>query len=264
MMTRQVMRNYNRLLFTAIILAAWSIQSVSAQDKRADATDSSSKIRTLMEKVQQAYHHTAYLGFRIKYLYANEGQPDKNTDSLTGEVEMDKGRCRFVIDGTETVLTDKYAIQVMNADKAIYLSAAHHAGMSNPVSMLDSVFAHIEGIHTDLQEQGQSDVLTLRFPPGGTYSLIRIQVDARTGYFQKITYFLYTAGLVGQEMIEGPGHPGPYQSKGQVNIIFSHYEQGRFDDTLFKEGNFFTKTAGRFEPAGHYKDYHIFLASSNL
>jgi hypothetical protein len=263
-MTTQAMINYSRLLFTAITLTGWGMQPASAQDKRPDAGDSLSKIKKLLGKVQQAYHHTAYLGFRIKYLYANEGQTDKNTDSLTGEVEMDKGRCRFVIDGTETVLTDKYAIQVMNEDKAIYLSAAHHAGMSNPVSMLDSVFAHIEGIHTDLQAQGPSEVLTLRFPPGGTYSLIRIQVDAHTGYFEKITYSLYTVGLVGQDLIEKPGRPGPYQSKGQVNIIFSHYEQGRFDDTLFKEGNFFTKTAGRFEPASQYKDYHIFLASSNL
>jgi hypothetical protein len=130
--------------------------------------------------------------------------------------------------------------------------------------MLDSVFAHIEGIHTDLQELGSSEVLTLRFPPGSAYSLIRIQVDARTGYFQKITYSLYTVGLVGQDLIERPGHPGPYQSKGQVNIIFSQYEQGHFDDTLFKEANFFTRTAGRFAPADQYKDYHIFLASPNL
>jgi hypothetical protein len=263
-MTRQVIKNYKRLLFTAIILTGWSIQPLSAQDKRADVADSASGIKAFLAKVQQAYHHTAYLGFRIKYLYANEGQPDKNTDSLAGEVEMDKDRCRFVIDGTETVLTDKYAIQVMNEDKAIYLSAAHHVGMSNPVGMLDSVFAHIEGIYTDLQEQGPSEVLTLRFPPGGVYSLIRIQVEAHTGYFQKITYSLYTEGLVGQDLIEKPGHPGPYQSKGEVNIIFSHYEQGRFDDTLFKEENFFSKTAGKFKPAGQYKDYHIFLASSNL
>jgi len=263
-MIPQVMKNYKRLLFAVVILTGWSIQQVSAQDKETGAGDSLSKIKTLLTRVQQAYHRTAYLGFRIKYGYANEGQPDKNTDSLTGEVEMDKGRCRFVIDGTETVLTDKYAIQVMNEDKAIYLSAAHHAGVLNPVSMLDSVFAHIGGIHTDLQEQGQSEVLTLRFPPGGAYSLIRILVDTQTGYFQKITYSLYTAGLVGHELVESPGHPGPYQSKGQVNIIFSHYEKGHFDDTLFREGNFFTKAAGRFEPAGRYKDYHIFLASSNL
>jgi hypothetical protein len=250
-------KKYNHFLFAAFVLILPNVL-------RAGTRDSLTDIRALLEKVQQAYHSTAYLGFRIKYLYANEGQQGTPMDSLTGEVEMHKNHCRFVIDGTETVLTDKYAIQVMNEDKAIYLSAIKRAGLSNPVGMLDSVFAHIEGVHTDLRQQGQSDVLTLQFPPGGTYSLIRIQVDKQTGYFQKISYSLYTVGLVGQDLIDRPGHPAPYQPKGQVNIIFSHYEQGKFDDNLFREENFFNKTAGRFEPAGRYKDYHIFLASSNL
>jgi hypothetical protein len=261
MMTTQRMKKCSGLLWVVLILMGVSTQRASARAIR----DSSADIRALLGKVQQAYHSNSYLSFRIKYLYANEGQPgSSNMDSLAGEVEMHKNRCRFVIDGTETVLTDKYAIQVMNEDKAIYLSAIQHTGLSNPVAMLDSVFAHIQGIHIDLQHQGLSEMLTLRFPPGSAYSLIRMQVDARTGYFQKISYSLYTVGLVGEELIDRPGHPGPYQSRGQVTVVFSQYEHGRFDDSLFREENFFSKTAGRFEPARRYNDYHIFLASSNL
>jgi hypothetical protein len=267
-------------LTTALFLVAGYIQKASARIRpenignavrivRIDtlqpaSSDSAAKIRALLEKVQRAYHGTAYLGFRMKYLYANEGQPGKNIDSLIGEVEMDKNHCRFVIDGTETVLTDKYAIQVRNEDKAIYLSSVKQAGMSNPVGMLDSVFAHIQAVRTEFRQQGPSEMLTLRFPPGSAYSFIQIQVDGRTGFFQKIIYSLYTEGLVGQELIDRPGHPGPYESRGEVSVVFSHYEQGRFDDSLFKEENFFSKTAGRFVPAGRYNEYHIFLASSNL
>lgn len=280
MMTTQRMKKCSGLFLAVLILTGVSMPRASGSDRRLvgrnakmitswetmtiAVRDSSTDIGALLAKVQQAYHNTAYLSFRIKYLYANEGQGERNMDSLAGEVEMHKNLCRFVIDGTETVLTDKYAIQVMNEDKAIYLSAIRHTGLSNPVAMLDSVFAHIQGIHTDLQHQGLSEVLTLRFPPGGTYSLIRIQIDARTGYFQKISYSLYTVGLVGEDLIDRPGHPGPYQSRGEVTIVFSQYEQGHFDDSLFKEENFFSKTAGRFEPARRYNDYHIFLASSNL
>jgi len=255
---------YSKLLLAAIILTAGSTSQLSAQDTTKYPAGNDPRIKALLEKVQRAYHGISYLSFRVKYLYANEGQTARSMDSLAGEVEMDRDRSRFVIDGMETVVTDKYAIQVMNEDKAIYLSAARHAGTPNPVSMLDSVFAHIAGIRADVSRQDQSEILTLKFPPGGTYSLVRVQIDALTGYFQKISYSLYTAGLVGQELIESPGHPGPYQSKGQVDIVFSHYERGRFDDALFKEENFFNKTAGRFEPAGRYKDFHIFLASPNL
>ncbi|HWK02987.1 MAG TPA: hypothetical protein VNS58_05125 [Puia sp.] len=281
MKTTKIKTKMSGLLLTAaLFLAAGNIQSASARsrpDNRGDARwrigkdtlqpanpDSAAKIRALLEKVQQAYHRAAYLGFRMKYLYANEGQPGKNIDSLIGEVEMDKNRSRFVIDGTETVLTDKYAIQVRSEDKAIYLSAAKQATMSNPLGMLENVVGHMQGVQAELRQQGTLEVLVLRFPPGSAYSSIQMQVDARTGFFKKITYSLYTEGLVGQELIDRPGHPGPYESRGQVSVVFSQYEQGRFDDSLFKEENFFSKTAGRFVPAGRYNEYHIFLASSNL
>lgn len=271
MMTTRTNKTVSRLILAVLLLAGLSTWKIQAQERRVQAQDSTQpaqkidpKVRALMEKVQRAYRQPSYLSFRVKYLYANEGQPATGMDSLAGEMEMDKNRCRFVIDGMETVLTDKYAIQIMNEDRAIYLSAGRHAAVSNPVSMLDSVLAHIDGVQTDLRQQGQSEVLTFRFPAGSPYSMVRIQVDTRTGYFQKISYSLFTTGLVAQELIDRPGHPGPYQSRGQIDIVFSRYEQGRFGDALFKEENFFNKTGGRFEPAGRYKDYHIFLASSNL
>jgi hypothetical protein len=65
-------------------------------------------------------------------------------------------------------------------------------------------------------------------------------------------------------MVDQPGHSAPYQSEGEVSMVFSGYEKGRFNDALFEESNFFTRVAGRFEPSGRYRDYHIFLASSNL
>ena len=78
------------------------------------------------------------------------------------------------------------------------------------------------------------------------------------------SYDVHTAGWLDQDQIDKPGHPATYQPEGHVDIAFSHYQQGLFSDTLFNEGNFFYKTDGRYLPAGKYKDYNIFLASSNL
>lgn len=228
------------------------------------AQDEASRIRDLLTKAQEAYSRTPYLSFRVNYLYSNEGQPGHPMDSLSGEVEMDKGRWRFVIDGTETVITDKYSLQIMRDTRSIYLAAAKHKETANPINMLDSVFAHIDGVKAHLGKEDHQDIVTLEFPPGQTYSTIRIRLDEKTGYFQRISYSLFTEALVGQDMVDRPGHPAPYQAKGEVDIVFSRYEHGRFGDGLFQEQNYFQKTAGRIEPAGQYKDYHIFLANSNL
>jgi hypothetical protein len=231
---------------------------------RVQAQDSTAAIRAFVQKIQNAYYKAPYLGFRIKYRYANERQPGLYIDSLAGEVEMDKGRSRLAIAGTETVLTGRYAIQIVPEDKLMYLGAGHPAVIQNPLPMLDSLFAHIEGIRTVLEHTEISDQLTLDFPPGQPFYRLQIAIDNRTGFIRRVEYALSTAGLVGQDMIQRPGHPAPYESRGRIEILFSDYEHGRFDDRMFKEENFFTKADGRYLPAGRYKDYHIYLASSNL
>ena len=242
------------ILFTVLLTEAQYIA----------AGDTSSAVKDFANKIRLAYGNAAYLEFRMKYRYANENRPGQYLDSISGEVEMDKGRSRTVLDGMETVLTGRYAIQVMPDSKAIYVAAARPVVVQNPLPMLDSIFAHIGGIKPTIEYRAGWDVLTLDFPPGQPYSRMQMSIDDRTGYFQRVEYSLNTAGLVGQEMIESPGHPGPYQSRGRIVIQFSDYRQGHFDDRLFREDNFFTRVGGRYEPASQYKDYHIYVTSSNL
>jgi hypothetical protein len=232
--------------------------------QEAGAQQGQEKIKTLLVKMQRAYQQANYLEFRVAYYYANQKMPGQHMDSLFGKVQMDKNRCRFAIDNTETVVTDKYTIQVMKQEKTIYLSGARHSGMMDPVGITDSILAHMEGVQAKVEEQGGSEVLTMSFSPGKMYTRITMALDPRTGFLQRVTYDLHTAPLVGQEMIDKPGHPGPYQSEGQVDVIFSGYRNGSFGDAAFDEKKFFNHVENRFEPAGSYKDYHIFLASSNL
>ncbi len=164
----------------------------------------------------------------------------------------------------ETVFTSKYAIHVISDDKLIYLAAAGHAAIQNPVGMLDTVFAHVEGVRTRVQTVNGLDILDLDFPPGQPYTRMELTIDDKTGYFRRVAYWVNTAGLVSRDMIATPGHPAPYQAKGEIDIVFSDYQQGRFDDRVFKADNFFTKVAGRYQPSDRYKDYHIYLASTNL
>jgi len=231
---------------------------------KCDAQQQAPDAYAFMRKAQNAYHGASYLGFGVKYLYSNAGAAVKAMDSLSGAIQMDKGRCRLVIDGTETVVTGKYMIQVVEEQKTIVLAAAGRALPMDPTQLLDTIFRQMKDVQAAITTEGRNKVLDLRFPQGSIYTSIRMVMDSVTGYFSRIVYGVRTAGLVGQDQIEQPGRPAPYKPEGRIDMLFSHYEQGKFGDAIFDEQNFFTRTAGQFEPAGRFKDYHIFLASSNL
>jgi len=253
------------LLITTTFLITWLLMiTASARAQATTGRSGQDSLNVLSQKIRKAYDKATYLSFRVRYLYANEGQPGQYIDSLAGEVEMDKGRSRIVVDGMETVLTGKYAIHVISDDKLIYLASAGHSPVQNPVGMLDSVFAHVEGVRSRLQIADGLDILELDFPPGQPYTKMELSIDDKTGYFRRVAYWVSTSGLVSRDMIATPGHPAPYASKGEIDIVFTDYQRGRFDDRLFREDNFFTKTAGRYQPSDRYKDYRIYLASSNL
>jgi hypothetical protein len=226
-------------------------------------TDSAA-LQAFMTRIRKAYATNHFMDFHVRYYYANADEPQVYLDSLAGEIQMEKENSRLVLDGIETIVTGKYAIQIDAAEKTIYLTA-RRAGGTNPIGMVDSILAHMQGVQASVTKESHAEVLSIGFPPDQAYSRITIRIDAKTGLLQKISYALNTSKLVSAEMINRPGNASPYQARGNMDILFSDYRQGKFDDNLFREDNFITRIGpGHFEPAGRYKDYHIYLASSNL
>lgn len=232
----------------------------------AQAITVSEDVRALLKKMQQAYQQADYLSFHMNYVYANDDNPNHPTDSLQGEVQLDKDRCRFVIDNTETILTGKYSIRIMNDEKLIYLSGKGKGASPLPdlPGIMDSLLTTLKGLTLSVHKQGIYKVLDIHFPPGQMYSRISLTVDPVSGLLQQAAYAVRTISLVGKEMVASPGHDAPYQPEGIVSVVYSKYEHHRFDDGLFDENQIFTHVTGRYEPVGQYKEFHIFLASPNL
>lgn len=230
----------------------------------AQETRQPDSLKAFTQKVSKAYANAANLSFRVKYLYANANRPTDYLDSVLGSVEMSQGHSRIVMGGMETVFTDKFAIRVLPDDKLIYLSAPARVETQNPVGMLDSILAHMTDLDARLYRQQGEDVLILKFPSGAPYSQMVIHVDDKSGFFRRIDYTVNAAELVGREMVASPDHPAPYESSGRVYVLFSDYQKGHLDDRIFSADNFFTKEAGKYTPSSRFKDYRIFLASSNL
>jgi len=248
-----------------IILYGMFLAIIQGLGRPAAAQVDSTAIRGFLAKIQQAYSKGHFLDFNIRYYYANADQPQLYLDSLAGRIEMDQENCSVTLAGIETILTGKYAIQINPIDKSIYVAATHKAAAANPLGMVDSILAHIQGVKTAVTKSAQEQSLTLDFPPDQAYTQISIHIDEKTGFIQRISYALNTAKLVGGGVINRPGNPSPYGPRGNMDIVFSDYRQGDFDESLFREDNYFNRIGpGHFEPAARYKDYHIYLASSNL
>jgi hypothetical protein len=242
-----------------LVLAGCCIMQTAA------AADTTNAVKQLMQKVQQAYRSANYLSFHVVYRYANKSQPDKYIDTMSGEVVLDKNRMRFMLEDVETVTNERYSIQVMKAEKLIYLSTPKSTQLTDPVSMLDSVLTHMNGLHTHLMRGKGVVTLQFIFPPGKAYKNVTMIINESTGYFEKVLYELYTEGLVEKDQLMENGNNGMYQSEGRVEVLFSQYRQGQITEALFNEARFFTRLGqGKYEPSEQYKDYQVFLASPKL
>src|ERR1700759_3121533 len=131
------------MIKTSLIVLFMVATGASAQVGSAAATPATDSLATFARRVQEAYEKSTYLSFHVRYLYANVSQPNRYLDSVRGTVEMDRGRSRIMLDGMETVFTDKYAIHILKDDKVIYVSAPHHGLDQNPVGMLDSILTQV-------------------------------------------------------------------------------------------------------------------------
>lgn len=229
------------------------------------STDTSGTVKQFMQKAQQAYKNASYLSCNLLYRYANNNQPNKYIDTMAGEMAIDKSRMRLVIDDVETITNSQYTIQVLKEDKLIYLSTPKPALGADPIQMLDTILAHMNGVQIQMVSSKGAGTLSINFPPGQMYKTISMTINESTGYFEKVVYELFTEGLLSADQIAQTGRPATYQPEGRIEVLFSNYRQGRFNDSLFNEGIYFTRVGkGNYEPTEQYKDYQIFLASSNL
>lgn len=233
----------------------------SAQTKASAQNDS---VSAFLFRMQNFYRNANYLGFHVKYTYANAGRLDRHVDSLAGDISMDKGRVKYEIDGTETLINDRYSIYVVKENKLIYLSKPVSGGMMDLVGMLDSMLVHIKGASAEITYEKGREILSVHYPPGQQYKNVRLVMNTGYGWLERMEYDLYTKGLIEQDQMSSEGHPRSYDKEGRVTILFSNYRTGGFKDSLFDEGMYFTRENGEFKTAGLYKDYQVFLASSNL
>jgi hypothetical protein len=250
-------------LFAFILLGVLILAAGLA--KAAPVSDSLGTVTQFMKKVQLAYKNASYLSCNLLYRYANSNHLTKYIDTLAGDMAIDKNRMRLVIDDVVTLNTDHYTVQVLKEDKLIYLSTPRSAIGADPIQMLDTILTHMNGVQSDVERNKGTVTLNISFPPGQLYKKVSMTINESTGFFEKVAYELFTESLLSEDQISQTGKPAPYQPEGRVEVLFSNYRQGKFNDSLFNEAIYFTRVGkGNYEPTEQYKDYQIFLASPSL
>ena len=248
------MKAIQKICCLLLPILAWGLPS--------GAQNNSGQIKDVLERVQQAYKNASYLSFTIHYSYANLDNPGKLIDTMEGAVQMDGRRSHVVLAGTETLVTDRYSIQVLPQNKLLYVSSAPSVSVVDPVGSIDSVLPYLDKFRTELTKEGGNDVLTISFPEGGRFSGVCMKVDDKTGFLREMTYDLSTSGLVSWDQLKSSGKGGAYQSQGRISIQFFDYRRGRFGDSVFDIGNYLVRQNGHYVPGKSYDGYQIFWAKS--
>ncbi len=222
-----------------------------------------SLLKNFIYQVRLSYDKAAYLSFNVHYYYANKSQPEKYMDSLSGEVEIDKKRTRYRMDGIETIETQNYNIQIRPDEKTMFIAKENLDKPYESLVFLDTVLSRIHGIKTSVSRKNQYETISISFPPGQSYLNVLITRSLVNGYLTSIVYELNTESFVGKDQIDKPGHPGLYQPQGKVEMRFTNYATNRFGETVFNESNYFIKNGLDYQPVGKYAKYSINFLPSN-
>jgi len=215
--------------------------------------------------MSDTYKKAGTLSYAMKYTYANESTPASILDSLTGNVEINTSGYRCVIDSTETISNDRYAIMLFKKDKVMYLSKpSKNQAAFDALSMMDSTLAAIPGLKGSIALNNNERIITLSFPAGNKYKEIRITADTTTGYIKQARYIVKTEQLLDPQLSKASVPLTGYDAYAIVDLKLYDYTKKTSDSSIFDEKTFFHKEGKEYKTTEAYKDYKIFLGTPNL
>lgn len=216
------------------------------------------------KRMQDVYKNAGAISYRLHYTYANESTPAVILDSLSGEVDMNGNNYHSILDSTETITNERYAIILFKKDRLMYLARpSKNQAAFNALSMLDSTLAAIQGLQCIVSTTNDARVVTLQFPPQMKYKKIKFIEDTLTGYLREIKYVVKANQLLDPQVAKTAGNAG-YDEYGIVDVQLLEYRKNAVDNSFFNENVFFHKEGKEYKTTQAYKDYKIFLGTPNL
>jgi hypothetical protein len=216
-------------------------------------------------KMQLAYKNPASLSFDVKYTYALETAPSAIIDSSMGSFKMSGSFYWGIIDSTEFMQNNSYAITLYKPDKLMRVSNPSYV---YPEIANFSAFDSIVGKNnytTSCTNTGCNKIISLTFTdPNFPYKNFSVRYDSITNFVTQIVYVI-------REDFEDYSDSYNRTAEGSsdaayiiVKADYTNYQTSNFTNTIFNTGNYFILSGSTYAPQPPYSDYEVFIASSNL
>jgi hypothetical protein len=216
-------------------------------------------------KMQMAYKNPPSLSFNVKYTYALETAPAAIIDSTFGSFKMSGSFYWGIIDSTEFMQNNSYAITLYKPDKLMRVSNPSYIypEIAN-FSSFDSIIGK-NNYTTSCTNSGCNKVIALVFNDVNfPYKNFSVTYDSVTNFVTQIIYVI-------REDFEDYGDSYNRTAEGSsvaeyiiVKATYTNYQTLSFSNTFFNTGNYFILNGGIYTPQPPYSDYEVFIASSNL
>ena len=211
----------------------------------------------------QAFYNNHPLSFSVKYTYANEHDPGRVLDSLSGKIEMAGVNYRCWMDSTETIRNDRYNIVLFKEDKIMYLTKPAGVVAADPVQLIQATLEKTGVSSAEIQRQGNLKTVRLFFGAGKPYRQMEMTIDTLSGHLIEMYYIVKTALLM--ETPEGKEVAAQgYDEYALVRASFEQYLPLPVNPARFDEHVFFSKKGNEFNTTQAYKDYKLIVGSPNL
>lgn len=207
------------------------------------------------------YRNASVLAFDVKYRYATEDNPGVYLDSLQGHYQINGSSFFYEIDKTQTLFNGQYVLVIYKEDSLIYLSKPSENLLSaNPAVLLDSVIASKE-VKYAFEENKHTKKIILAFKNDPQYKRITYEINKKSGYLSRVTQVVNSAQMYDPEMAAPINKEGNFSI---VEVVFDHYEKGKFDNSIFDLEHYVKKQDNAYVARSPYQSYKVFLATPNL
>jgi len=246
-----------------ILLCCWGI--VAMQHKVvAQAPAVLDQVMAEMKKIQ-AFYNTQDLSFGIKYTYANEHEPGKVLDSLSGEVEMAGASYRYSLDNMETIRNERYSIILFKEDKVMYLAKpGKNESAANPMELMKAALERTGINSCEILRNGHFKTIRILFGENTPYRKMELTIDTLSGYLLTMQYIVKTAMLMDKSDENDSTQITGYDEYAIVSTRFEHYRKMPADRSRFDEHTFFYREGEVLKTTKAYQDYSLFVGTPNL
>lgn len=215
-------------------------------------------------KKMKSFYEAHPLSFEIKYTYANEHDPARVLDSLSGRVEMSGASYHCWLDSVETIRNDRYNIVLFKEDRIMYLTSAATSAAANPLQMMQAALKQTGVSNCEVLYNGSNRVIRMFFREGAPYRQMEMTIDTTSGYLLNTRCIVKTALLMDPSDNSDTAPAGEYDEYAIVQARFEHYHPISANTAGFDERFFFYKDGGEFVTTPAYKEYKIFVGTPNL